>query len=217
MRAPPPPARVQAAREARSSIAQVPIVDCPTSGRNNSQPGAASAQHEEAAMAMQKEIIRRGRNGHIIGTEGLSDMQAAFVEAYIANGGQQTEAARAAGYGSPEVRAFELMRHEGVQAAIAASLRPRMGKIGHLAATLIERELQKAIDEPDNEDAQIPIRELRALLASVADKLVVPAKADSGGTPPPSHQSIEEMEAELAALKRLASDAALLIDGETAS
>lgn len=168
-------------------------------------------------MAMQKEIIRRGRNGRIVGPGGLSDMQAAFVEAYIANGGQQTEAARAAGYGSPEVRAFELMRHEGVQAAIAASLRPRMGKIGHLAATLIERELQKAVDEPDNQAAQIPVKELRGLLASIADKLVPTPPREPETPNKPEQRSLAELEAELAALKRLASDAALLIDGETTS
>ncbi len=167
-------------------------------------------------MAMQKGLIRRARDGRIAGTEGLSDMQAAFVEAYIANGGQQTEAARAAGYSQPDLRAYELMRHERVQAAISAALRPRLGKIGHLAATLIDRELQTALDNPDDKAAQIPIGTLQKLLASVADKLLPPAATENEGRDPTPRPSIADMEAELAELKRLQSDAALIFDADPA-
>lgn len=50
----------------------------------------------------------------------LTDKQALFVRAMVRNGGNQTEAAREAGYGDPGARAWELMRLPHVLAALRA-------------------------------------------------------------------------------------------------
>lgn len=48
----------------------------------------------------------------------LGERQIAFVEAYIANGGDRVKAAAAAGYGAPKQSAADLMRSPAIKAAI---------------------------------------------------------------------------------------------------
>lgn len=68
---------------------------------------------------MGQEIVKASR---VRDARGLTPMQAAFVSAYMLNGGNATAAARVAGYregdGRPDARAGELMRKPHVLAAI---------------------------------------------------------------------------------------------------
>jgi hypothetical protein len=57
---------------------------------------------------------------------GLTDKQRAFVDAYIANGGNATGAARTAAYANPESDGWRTSRNEAVQAAIRAECERRM-------------------------------------------------------------------------------------------
>ena len=71
----------------------------------------------------------------------LTPKQQRFVDAYIANGGQQTEAARTAGYGerSADVSASRLIRNPLVQQAILRATQKRIGLAAVPALQQVER------------------------------------------------------------------------------
>jgi hypothetical protein len=56
--------------------------------------------------------------GRFISSKGLTRKQKLFVQAYAANGGRQTDAARAAGYADPAVDGYKLSRNARVIEAI---------------------------------------------------------------------------------------------------
>lgn len=74
----------------------------------------------------------------------LTDKQSSFVRALVRNGGNQTEAAREAGYGDPGARAWDLMRLPHVLAAIRAETERTMAAGGAKAVGW----MVKALDDP---------------------------------------------------------------------
>lgn len=68
-------------------------------------------------MAMQPGALIQGRGGRIVGAD-LTDMQRAFVRAYVRNGGNAKAAADEAGYSQSHARAWELTTNPRVMDAI---------------------------------------------------------------------------------------------------
>jgi hypothetical protein len=133
-------------------------------------------------MAMQRGLVRRGAGGRIAGTVGLTDKQAAFIMAYSRNGGNATAAAVAAGYSMPAQRSYELMHNPAVAAAVDHLVRDNMRTLATKASMLLERFLDRAIEEIEADPAaalKLPVKELRALLASTTDKLLPPPREEA--------------------------------------
>lgn len=87
------------------------------------------------------------------------------------------------------------------------------------ASMLIDRYLDRAIAEVEADPAaalKLPVKELRALLASTADKLLPPPPREEEAPQGSAYDgmSLEELEARLAELKRLRSEYAKIIDGD---
>lgn len=169
-------------------------------------------------MAMPKGMMRRNTGGRFTHLDGLTDKQAAFVAAYVENGCRGAAAAEAAGCAHPRADAWRMMQKPAVRQAIAEAVRTRMSGLAHRATSLIEMYLQAweaAIEKDPSQALRLDIKELRALLATVADKLLPPPANEAERAPGAgSGESIEELEARLAEIKRLRAEAALLIDGD---
>lgn len=69
-------------------------------------------------IALADGAVRQGARGRFNSTGGLTKRQAAFVTAYIANGGIGTAAAKAAGYSDPRAEGWRLSQLAHVRAAI---------------------------------------------------------------------------------------------------
>lgn len=57
-------------------------------------------------------------DGRFRGTNEFTPKQQAFIQAYIANGGKQQEAARTAGYADPRVEGWKLLQNPAIQQEI---------------------------------------------------------------------------------------------------
>lgn len=73
-------------------------------------------------------VLRLDHDPELAGV--LTEKQAAFVRAMVRNGGNQTEAAREAGYGDPGARGWGLMQLPHVLAAIRAETERTMAGAG---------------------------------------------------------------------------------------
>lgn len=69
-------------------------------------------------MAMQKGMTARNASNQIVGSKGLTDKQRAFVNAMMRNGGNQTAAAKAAGYADPASSGWHLCQIPAIQTAL---------------------------------------------------------------------------------------------------
>lgn len=78
-----------------------------------------SSMENGGGIAIQQGAIKNsGRTGRFIATGQLTDMEAIFVRRIVRNGGEQTSAARDAGYSDPARRAHELVRKPHIIEAI---------------------------------------------------------------------------------------------------
>jgi hypothetical protein len=83
--------------------------------------------------------------GRFIGSKGLTRKQKSFVQAFCANGGRQTDAARAAGYENPHGDAYRLLRNSAVIEAIHRETSRRVATGGAVGVgVLIEIAQDKA-------------------------------------------------------------------------
>lgn len=165
-------------------------------------------------MAMPKGMMRRNTGGRFTHLDGLTDKQAAFVAAYVENGCRGAAAAEAAGCAHPRVDAWRMMQKPAVRQAIAEAVRTRMSGLAHRATSLIEMYLQAweaAIEKDPSQALRLDIKELRSLLASAADKLLPPPRAEEVPVQQ-QEETIEELEAKVARLRLIASDAARLVE-----
>jgi hypothetical protein len=81
---------------------------------------------------------------NLVTIDGLSEQERAFVEAF-GMGLTQTQAAARAGYGTPHVRAVELMKKPAVQAAIARQ-HERMQQLADVSRVEVIEGIKEAID-----------------------------------------------------------------------
>lgn len=89
-------------------------------------------------MGMPAKHTKRNSSGRIVGTVGLTEKQAAFVHALVANGGCKIDAARTAGYSSPKTGAYQSLQLPHVIAAIRAEqFRLMHGKLTNLSLGVI--------------------------------------------------------------------------------
>lgn len=164
-------------------------------------------------MPQQKGAVIRNSAGRIVGSE-LTDRQKAFVSAYIRNGGNAVAAATDAGYASPRQTAWDTMQLPHIQRAIAEAIRPRLARTAHGVSGLIEAYIaawEEAVANDPKAALALNIKELRGLLATVTEKILPPLAAEPTDKPA-GHVSIEELEAKLAEAKRIASEAAKIVD-----
>lgn len=171
-------------------------------------------------MAMPKgAIVAAGRERSATGqftNADLTDREAAFVRAYIENGGVIVAAAREAGY-PHDTEGYRLIRRDHIIKAIARQLLPRTARMAHTATTLIERQLEAWLDLTDRNPeaaASLPTKELRGILALALDRLLPAPKADNDPSVSKGDRSVEELEAELNRARLARADAARMIEGE---
>ena len=63
-------------------------------------------------------VMNDKASGRFVGGANLTQMQLAYVSAFLANGGKQRAAAKVAGYSSPESSGWHLSRNPAIQAEI---------------------------------------------------------------------------------------------------
>lgn len=63
-------------------------------------------------------VVNARLDGRSMASSGLTEMQRRFAAAYVANGGRGTDAAREAGYATPPVDSWKLLRNEAVVDAV---------------------------------------------------------------------------------------------------
>ena len=132
-------------------------------------------------------MAKRGRGDLVAAGDSLTAMQAAFVRAYVLNGGRQTDAAREAGYQDPGARAWELMRLPHVRAAIDESVAIRCEEGRAVAmATLIE-----VAREGSNENARVSAAKALATIGG----LVKPQQTQDMDKKPLSDMDVDELAA----------------------
>ena len=80
-------------------------------------------------------VMNDKASGRFVGGANLTQMQLAYVSAFLANGGKQRAAAKVAGYSSPESVGWYLSRHP----AVVAEIRTRqLAQLGGLAVVGIQ-------------------------------------------------------------------------------
>lgn len=111
--------------------------------RQNGQIGQAMSQDDEKPLEINPlDRIGPEEKPHYARLD-LTDMQAAFVSAFLANGGNATRAADAVGYKSPRVAGNALTRNPKVASAIRRAIRSEITTKGtKLAWSAIERILE---------------------------------------------------------------------------
>lgn len=162
-------------------------------------------------MSMQKGLVVRDSGGKIAGTQGLTEKQAAYVAAFVANGGFAGAAAAKAGYEFPEQESWRLGTLPHVRAAIAAEVERRIA--GEAAAAGVGVLLAVARDTGAPASARVAAG--RGLL-DAAGLLNRDRQKQSGqDSKPLSQMSISELEAFIAGgLKEVeAREAARTVDG----
>jgi hypothetical protein len=75
-------------------------------------------------------VVNAPGTGRFMESDGLTDQQAAFVAAYVANGAKATQAAIDAGYQSPHSEGWRLMQNPAIKAAIHAEADKRLAGAG---------------------------------------------------------------------------------------
>jgi hypothetical protein len=144
----------------------------------------------------------------------LTEMQATFVRALVRNGGNQTEAAREAGYGDPGARAWQLMRLPHILGAIRQETERTMACAGPKAVGW----MVKALD-----DAKLPgaVRFQAAKWLAEASGHGLAAQRAALGLPaqdkPLSDMTLDELDAFISAgkqgIERLKQDRERTIEG----
>lgn len=90
---------------------------------------------EDRSAGLAARGLAKGRRGQFVASDELTDKQKKFVRAVVRNGGQQTAAAREAGYNDAGARAWELMQKPHVLAAIRAERQRYIdGDLANIAA-----------------------------------------------------------------------------------
>ncbi len=69
-------------------------------------------------MGMPKGMVVQDEGGRFVGVRGLTDMERAFVQEYLVNGGKQKAAATVAGYADPSACGWHLSRSPKIQSAL---------------------------------------------------------------------------------------------------
>lgn len=95
-------------------------------------------------------------NGQIVATGDLTDMQAAFADAYTSNGGIGTEAAKAAGYtGEATSTASQLLKNPKVRARINELVSFRLETKGAVVGYGVLMEIAQDVTAPPGVRAKV--------------------------------------------------------------
>lgn len=144
-------------------------------------------------MAMPKGQTVHNTSGHIVATQGLTDQQKAFVARYLANGGDQKDAAEYAQYAFPSQAGYQLMRRAHIQSAINKEM---VLKLGGRLASLAFNELEAILTDTRN------CKDFKRLkldaAKTVLDRAGHVAPKDAGGAAREKEltdMSVEELEA----------------------
>lgn len=147
-------------------------------------------------MGMPSGIVARGASGQITGTQGLTVQQRAFVNAYVKNGGNLTEAATVAGYAEPRVYGWQLVRLAHIQAAIHQARSVDISELAVLGLGRV-RSILGAAELLDNAAGARVVLDAAKFVVNLAGH--VPPKAaetDDDGLDKPMHEmTIAELEA----------------------